>query len=115
MTSRPTRVLVVKRSLVKNRNVREIGCQHQSEKTEQVGDEINYESSGLKGFRFQLHLGRPVAPEAGKNQHHATDGRNNSQPGSEAGGGGIVSLHLQKFAQGDGEAANGESKDDGGD
>src|SRR5260370_38740276 len=100
-------------SFVIDRDVGEVTRQYESEKTEQVGYEVDHESSWLESVRIKLHFGLPVAPETGKNQQHSTHGRNNTQPGCQAGGGGVVSLHLHEFAQCDREASNGESEDDG--
>src|SRR5260370_12040806 len=101
------------RSLVIDRDVGEVTRQYESEKTEQIRYEVDHESSRLESVRIKLHFGLSIAPETGQNQQHSTYGRNNTQPGGQAGGGGVVSLHLHEFAQCNREASAGESEDDG--
>src|SRR5260370_13910964 len=86
-------------SFVIDRDVGEITRQYESEKTEQVGYEVDHESSRLESVRIKLHFGLSIAPETGQNQQHSTHGRNNTQPGCQAAGRAGVSLHLPEFAQ----------------
>src|SRR5260370_32351492 len=101
------------RSFVIDRSLAEIPREYDAERTEQVGYEVDPESSRLESVRIKLHFGLSIAPETGQNQQHSTHGRNNTQPGCQAGGGGVVSLHLHEFAQCNREASDGESENDG--
>ena len=95
-------------------DVRQIAGQHQAKESEQVRNDVDHKPSRLKTVRIKLQFGFPVAIESGQNQQHSANRRNDAEPGGEARSRGVHSLQLQKFAQGDGETSDGESKNDGG-
>src|SRR5271165_6125445 len=94
-------------------DVGQIARQHQSEQAEQVGNDVDDEAGGLERVRLQLRARLVVAGQAGQNQQNSTNGCDHTQPRGNAGCAWRFSLGLQQFADGDGEAADSESEDNG--
>ena len=96
-------------------DIDKIGGQRQPEQAEQVRNDIDDETGGLEAVGIELEASFTIASEAGEDQQDTADDRDDAKPRANARGGGSATLKVKELAESNGEAADGESEDDGGD